>query len=77
VIDGAGDKAIADRRQSKVQRHTLRRFDYQRFVSGDCRSHLAKSIVTLLQAIPRALKVLSCLTEILPGLFKLLNRLFQ
>src|SRR5262249_59141960 len=29
VIDCTGDEAVANRRQHKVQRHALRRFDYE------------------------------------------------
>ena len=35
VIDGAGDEPVADRSQGKMQRHALRRFDYQGFIAGD------------------------------------------
>jgi hypothetical protein len=35
MINRAGNKPIANRRQSKMQRHALRRFDYESFVAGD------------------------------------------
>ena len=39
VVDGAGDKAIANRRERKVKRYALRRFNDECFVCSDNRGH--------------------------------------
>ena len=46
VIDSTGNETIADRRQSEMQGHPLRRFNYQRFVRRDNRGHLTPAFET-------------------------------